>query len=46
MREQVPHSALEESAPNPATRQAMDELEQGKGKRFDSVDELFEDLDI
>ena len=24
----------------------MDELEQGKGKRFDSADELFEDLGV
>ena len=32
--------------PNSATRKAMDELEQGKGKRFDSAEELFEDLGI
>ncbi len=44
--EGVPPSALEEIAPNPTTRKAMDELEQGKGKGFDSADELFEDLGI
>ena len=33
-------------APNPTTRKAMNELEQGKGKRFDSAEELFEDLGI
>ena len=32
--------------PNSTTRKAMDELEQGKGKRFDSAEELFEDLGI
>ncbi|MCY3605987.1 MAG: type II toxin-antitoxin system RelB/DinJ family antitoxin [Gammaproteobacteria bacterium] len=32
--------------PNSATRKAMDELEQGKGKRFDSAEEMFEDLGI
>ncbi len=32
--------------PNSATRKAMDELAQGKGKRFDSADELFEDLGV
>ncbi|MDE0244623.1 MAG: type II toxin-antitoxin system RelB/DinJ family antitoxin [Gammaproteobacteria bacterium] len=32
--------------PNSPTRKAMDELEQGKGKRFDSAEELFEDLGI
>lgn len=32
--------------PNSATRKAMDELERGKGKRFDSAEELFEDLGI
>ena len=32
--------------PNSATRKAMDALEQGKGKRFDSAEELFEDLGI
>jgi DNA-damage-inducible protein J len=31
---------------NAATRRAMAELEQGRGKRFDSADPLFEDLDI
>ena len=33
-------------APNSSTKSAMEELEQGKGKRFDSADELFEDLGI
>ena len=37
---------LEVNVPNAATRRAMAELEQGKGKRFDSADALFEDLDI
>ena len=32
--------------PNSATRRAMAELERGEGKRFDSADALFEDLDI
>ena len=32
--------------PNAATRKAMNELEQGKGKRFDSAEELYEDLGI
>ncbi|MDE0332491.1 MAG: type II toxin-antitoxin system antitoxin, RelB/DinJ family, partial [Nitrospinae bacterium] len=31
-------------APNPATRKAMEELEAGKGERFDSAEDLFEDL--
>ena len=31
-------------APNPATRRAMKELDEGKGKRFDSAEALFEDL--
>lgn len=32
--------------PNATTTKAMDELEDGKGKRFDSPDALFEDLGI
>ncbi len=32
--------------PNPATRKAMKELDEGKGKRFDSAEELFEDLGL
>ena len=32
--------------PNSTTRKAMKELEDGKGKRFDSADALFEDLGI
>lgn len=36
--------ALKLRAPNRTTQQAMDELEQGKGKRFDSAEKLFEDL--
>ena len=30
--------------PNAATLEAMQELEEGRGQRFDSVDALFEDL--
>ena len=37
---------LKMPVPNSTTRKAMDELEQGKGKRFDSADELFEDLGV
>ena len=33
-------------APNPATRKAMKELDEGKGKRFDSAEALFEDLGV
>ena len=32
--------------PNPTTVMAMKELEEGKGKRFSSADELFRDLGI
>ena len=32
--------------PNAATVKAMKELDDGKGRRFDSVKELFRDLDI
>lgn len=32
--------------PNATTRKAMAELEQGKGKRFESADALFKDLSI
>ncbi len=32
--------------PNADTLAAMEELDSGKGKRFKSKDELFEDLDI
>ena len=32
--------------PNPTTVKAMKELEEGKGKRFSSADELFRDLGI
>jgi DNA-damage-inducible protein J len=32
--------------PNAATRQAMAELEAGKGKRFDSADALLKDLGL
>jgi DNA-damage-inducible protein J len=32
--------------PNATTRKAMAELDQGKGKRFASAEELFKDLDI
>ena len=32
--------------PNPTTIRAMKELDAGKGKRFESDEELFRDLDI
>ena len=32
--------------PNPTTVGAMKELEEGRGRRFGSVEELFRDLDI
>jgi len=32
--------------PNATTIEAMQELEEGKGKRFDSAEELFEDLGL
>ena len=32
--------------PNAATVKAMKELDEGKGKRFDSAEELFQDLGI
>ena len=32
--------------PNQTTVEAMKELADGKGRRFDSVEELFRDLDI
>jgi DNA-damage-inducible protein J len=32
--------------PNDTTGKAMAELEQGKGKRFDSAEELFKDLGL
>ncbi len=32
--------------PNATTVKAMEELEAGKGKRFDSADALFEDLGV
>ena len=33
-------------AANPATVRAMKELDDGKGQRFDSAEELFRDLEI
>ena len=33
------------AVPNTTTRKAMSELEQGRGKRFASAEDLFEDLD-
>ena len=33
-------------APNVATVRAMEELEEGKGKRFESAEDLFRDLGI
>ena len=32
--------------PNAATVKAMKELDEGKGKRFDTAEELFEDLGV
>ena len=32
--------------PNAATTQAMEELNQGQGKRFNNAEELFQDLDV
>ena len=32
--------------PNAATIEAMEELEEGKGRRFDSAKELFRELDL
>lgn len=32
--------------PNTMTIKAMEDLEKGKGRRFDSAEELFRDLDI
>ena len=32
--------------PNAATREAMEELDEGKGKRFASLEELFEDIGV
>ena len=36
----------QQQQPNQETRTAMEELEQGKGMRFASADELFKDLEI
>jgi len=33
-------------APNATTKQAMMELDEGKGQRFATAEELFTDLDI
>ena len=33
-------------APNAATVKAMEELDAGKGKRFSSAEDLFEDLGV
>ena len=33
-------------APNPTTVEAMKELEEGKGRRFDNVEALFRDLGV
>lgn len=32
--------------PNTATIEAMEELEEGKGRRFDSAEDLFRELDL
>jgi DNA-damage-inducible protein J len=37
---------FEVKVPNATTRRAMAELEQGKGRRFESAHALLEDLDI
>jgi DNA-damage-inducible protein J len=37
---------FEVKVPNATTRRAMAELEEAKGKRFESAEELFKDLDI
>ena len=37
---------FEVKVPNRATRKAMEELDAGRGKRFDSAEALFEDLDL
>ena len=37
---------FEVKVPNATTRRAMAELEHGKGRRFGSPDELFDDLGI
>ena len=37
---------FEVKVPNAETIRAMNELEAGKGKRFDSADALFKDLDV
>jgi DNA-damage-inducible protein J len=42
----LPRLPFEVKVPNATTRRAMAELGQGRGKRFDSGDALFEDLDI
>lgn len=34
------------TVPNAATRKAIIELDEGKGKKFDSADDLFKDLGI
>ena len=40
------HPPFGHKVPNATTCRAMAELAQGKGKRFDPADALFEDLDI
>jgi len=37
---------FEIKVPNRTSRKAMEELEQGKGKRFDGAAELFKDLGL
>ncbi len=37
---------FEVKAPNAKTLEAMEELNQGKGKRFNDAEALFKDLDI
>ena len=37
---------FEVKVPDGATRRAMSDLEKGKGRRFDTAAELFDDLDM
>ena len=46
MRELMRFYIARQEMPNAITTGAMKELEQGKGKRFDSAEALFDDLGI
>ena len=37
---------FEVTVPNKETREAMEELVAGKGKRYESAEEMFKDLDM